>query len=484
VTPTLPCAGGLLQLAPDGAGPLREFRARFRRCLTARGDALFSLCDAVLCAGGRVTDLARLSLVPEFGRGHGALYDCLNAGRYDRARLGRLMTSLRPPAWPDGRIRLAADVTCWLRPEAETSAGRLYCHVRGKGANPGWLVPGWQYSFVAALGPGASSWAPLLDAVRLGPDDDAAAVAARQLREVVARLIAAGHWKAGDPAILIAVDSGYPAARLAWELRDLPVLLVARVREDRVFRAPPPPRLPGAPGRARRHGARLDCSAPATWPEPDITADAGSARLGPLLVMAWHRRHQRLTRQNLGWAGHQGQLPVIEGTVIRLARAGGRELMWLWASDPQAGPEAVARLWQSYLRRFDLEHAFRFLKQQLGWARPLLRDPQAADRWTWLLIAAWNQLWLARSLAAITRLPWQRPQPPAEMTPGRVRAGFRHARQIVGTPASTPKPARPGPGRPKGSSNTTRAPRHPAGKTNPARTAPAKKAHTDAKQTG
>ncbi|HEY6788233.1 MAG TPA: transposase, partial [Trebonia sp.] len=214
MTATLPCPGGVLQPA-GGAGPLREFRARFRRCLTARGDALFSLCDAVLCAGGRVTDLARLSLVPEFGRGHGALYDCLNAGRADTRMLGRLMTSLRPPAWPDGRIRLAADVTCWLRPEAETSAGRLYCHVRGKGANPGQLVAGWQYSVVAALGPGASSWAPLLDAVRLGPADDAAAVAARQLREVVARLVAAGHWKAGDPGILIAVDSGYPAARLA-----------------------------------------------------------------------------------------------------------------------------------------------------------------------------------------------------------------------------------------------------------------------------
>ena len=474
--------GGVPQ--SDPARLLREFRAGFYRCLTARRDALFSLADAVLCAGGRVTDLARLSLVPEFGRGHGALYDCLNAGRADLRMLRRLMTSLRPPAWPDGRIRLAADVTCWLRPEADTSPGRLYCHVRGKGASPAQLVPGWQYSMVAALGPGASSWAPLLDAVRLGPDDDDAAVAARQLRDVAGRLIAAGHWKAGDPDILIALDSGYPAARLAWELRDLPVLLVVRVREDRVFRGPPPPRLPGAPGRAPRHGARLDCSAPATWGKPDITADAGSARLGPLLVMAWHRRHQRLTRQNCGWAAHHGQLPVIEGTVIRLARAGGRDLMWLWASDPQAGPGAVARLWQSYLRRFDLEHAFRFLKQQLGWTRPLLRGPSAADRWTWVLIAAWNQLWLARALAAITRMPWQRPQPPAEMTPGRVRAGFRHARQITGTPASTPKPTRPGPGRPTGTGNATPAPRHPVGKTNPQTRSNNKKRRKDANRTG
>src|SRR5882672_2853815 len=87
VTATLSRPGGLLQPVPDEAGLLREFRERFHRCLTARGDALFCLADAVLCAGGRVTDLARLSLVPEFGRGHGALHDCLGAGRLDVARV-------------------------------------------------------------------------------------------------------------------------------------------------------------------------------------------------------------------------------------------------------------------------------------------------------------------------------------------------------------------------------------------------------------
>jgi len=56
---------------------LREFRARLYRCLTARADALFELCDAILCADHAVTSLVQLSLVPEFRRGHGALYDAL-----------------------------------------------------------------------------------------------------------------------------------------------------------------------------------------------------------------------------------------------------------------------------------------------------------------------------------------------------------------------------------------------------------------------
>ena len=184
-------------------------------------------------------------------------------------------------------------------------------------------------------------------------------------------------------------------------------------------------------------------------------------------MTAWHRMHPKLVRARGSWSAHppDEELPLVEGTLIRLAPARGKH-MWLWASDPAADAERTARLWQAYLRRFDIEHCFRFLKRHLGWTAPLLRDPQAADRWTWLVIAAWNQLWLARGLAAAVRLPWQPAVPAGQMTPGRVRAAFRSVRATAGTPASAPKPARPGPGRPKGSKNKHKAPRQPVGKRN------------------
>ncbi len=137
---------------------LAGFRGRLYRCLTRRGDELFELGDAVLCADGPVRVLAGLSLAPGHARGHGAVYDALNAGRVDVARLRWAIGCLPLPCWPDGRIRLAADVCNWLRPEARTSPERLFCHVHGRGNNAGQMIPGWPYSFVAALGPGRSSW--------------------------------------------------------------------------------------------------------------------------------------------------------------------------------------------------------------------------------------------------------------------------------------------------------------------------------------
>ena len=78
--------------------------------------------------------------------------------------------------------------------------------------------------------------------------------------------------------------------------------------------------------------------------------------------------------------------------------------------------------------RADPRRRIRFLKQVLGWTKPKLRDPAAADRWTWIILACYAQLWLARGLAADLRLPWQRPAPPGRLTPARVRRGFRDIR--------------------------------------------------------
>jgi hypothetical protein len=450
---------------------LAGFRGELYRCLTARGDELFDLADAVLCADGPVRDLAGLSLVPGHARGHGAVYDALNAGAADIGRLRWALGAVPLPAWPDRGIRLAADVCNWLRPEARTSPERMFCHVHGRGSNAGQMIPGWPYSVVAALGPGASSWTAPLDAVRLGPGDDATGVTAAQLREAAGRLERAGAWRPGDPDIIVVLDAGYDVIRLAFLLADLPVVVCARLRSNRVFYGPPPPKAPGLGGRPREHGDPVKCADPATWAGPPVTGTAQTARYGTVAVTAWDRMHVKLAKVG-AWAGHPGKIPWIEGTLIQLQPArlpGYRTLkpLWLWASVTGAAAGQVAALWQAYLRRFDLEHTFRLFKQVLGWTTPKIRSPHAADRWTWLIIAACTQLRLAAALAADLRLPWQRPAPPGTMTPARVRRGFRAVRDTVGTPAAPPKPSRPGPGRPKGSPNRHKAPRHDVGKRHP-----------------
>lgn len=253
-------------------------------------------------------------------RGHGSGYAALARGRVDINRLRTALTAVSLPRAADGRLVLAVDVTCWLRPEAHTSRQRILCHTYGRRKDQHTMVPGWPYSVVVALETGRHSWTAPLDAIRLAPGDNATSVTARQIRDVVDRLVAAGHWRSGDPEILVVADAG------------------------------------------------------------------------------------------IAWAGHDGVLPVIEGTVIRLEAqrlpSGAiPKPVWLWHSRIGLDDAEVDLAWQAFLRRFDIQHTFRMLKQTLGWTTPKLRAPEAADRWTWLLPTACTQLRLAPDITADLRRP-------------------------------------------------------------------------------
>ncbi|MFB9570892.1 NF041680 family putative transposase [Streptomyces yanii] len=446
---------------------LSRFRCEFYECLPLRADALFELTDAVLCADGPVISLPELSLEPVHRRGHGAMYDALAQGHITVSRLRMALAGLDLPRGTDRQLSIALDVTPWPRPDAECSPQRLHCHRPCRCDGVRQTIPAWPYQVAAALGGGRSSWTGPLDAVRLGPEDDPTEVTAAQIRELLARLEQAGQWQAGDPPILFVMDSGYDLVRLTWLLREAPVRLLGRVRADRVMHGPAGKRRGHWPGRPPRHGAEFRLADPATHPAPVQESTGVHDRFGEVLARCWGRLHPKPDRRG-SWANHEGELPLVEGTLVHLAvqhLPGNRipKPLWLWHSDPDATAHDVDRLWRIFLRRFDIEHTFRFFKQTLGLTRPRLRNPEQADRWVWLIIAAYAQLRLARPLAEDLRRPWEKPLTPDQLTPGRVRRGYRRIRRILGTPASTPKATHPGPGRPKGRTSTP-APRHPVGR--------------------
>jgi hypothetical protein len=254
--------------------------------------------------------------------------------------------------------------------------------------------------------------------------------------------------------------------RLAFLLADLPVQLLGRVRSDRVFYTTPSGYT--GVGRPSRHAQPLKLSDPATWPQPQACAQGVSDRYGQVVVHAWGQRHQQLARRG-GWQQHSGMLPIVAGTLIRVHvdRLPGNRApkpLWLWHSHPQPTDLDLLRIFAVFCRRFDAEHTFRFFKQTLGWTRPRVRTGEQADRWTWVVLAAYTQLRLTRTLAADLRRPWEKPLPTNQLTPARVRRAFWRIRRAAGVPARAPKPSRPGPGRPKGSRNKHHAPRHSVGK--------------------
>lgn len=266
--------------------------------------------------------------------------------------------------------------------------------------------------------------------VRVRDTDDSA------VREVIERLIGAGQWRDGDLDVLVVLDAGYDAPRIAHLLADLPIEVLGRLRSDRVMRKPVPvPWIwPPQGGRPPKHGGEFVFGRPETWGEVAVVTVTDTERYGTATTQAWDRLRPRLTRR-AAWGDHEGPLPIIESTVIRLTVAqlpsgGVNKSVWLWCSRTGARPEDVDRYWHAFLRRFDVEHTFRLLKQTLGWTRPSAPGVQEPAREGW-------------HTSSCTETHPARPRPPTGLEkpagrhPLRGRTSPRHRRVLPQT--STPQ---------------------------------------------
>jgi hypothetical protein len=438
-------------------GELVAFRRAWYGCLTARRDALFELTDALACRPDRVDSLPTLSLEPESRRGHGSVYGALTEGRIAVDRLRGLLAGT-VPAGRAGLVWFAGDVSNWPRPDAACSPERLAIYDKSARTLAGHPVTsGWPFAVLAALEWGPTSWTAPVDAVRLTPTSWLTEVTLAQIERVCAGMTAAG--RAETPGFCF--DAEYDLMALSHVVAGR-CHIVGRLRSNQVFHAEPGPQP--RRGRRRRHGAAIKLNDPAGLPPPDRSVELDSPRYGRVRLSAWDRRHRMLRRDGY-WADQDGPLPIVVGSVIRveierLSGKGGhpRGPMWLWHAGPT--PLELVTVFAAYQRRFDLEHTFRFLKQDLGWTVPAPLRPETADRWTWLVLAAYAQLRLARPICRDLRLPWEKPADPERIPPRRVRRDFRRLHALLGTPANPPKFSRAGPGRPPGSTGPVHE-RHP-----------------------
>src|ERR671910_1461236 len=416
------------------------------------------------------------SALDSFRAFRNSLYDCLHRrsdalsrGRIDAQTLRRLLAYYPLGGSETTTPVYAVDVSVWDRCDAECSPERgFYYHPsRHSAGQP--IVAGWAYQFIAQLNFVRESWVAPMDVERLRPAQDANQVATEQLRAFVRLLVENEEERAATP--LFVFDAGYDSVKLQQGLEGCPCQILVRLRAGRRFYGDPSLSDPPAHvGRPRRHGPKMKCSDPSTWPEPSAEHHCEDAAYGSVRVRAWAELHPKV--RNHEGRGSRRPLPIVVGTLIlveveRLPRGESRReprVLWLWWCGPEGTAPDLDLIWRSYVRRFDLEHTFRFLKQSMGWTTPRIRHPEQADRWSWQVVAAYTQLRLARTCVADLRLPWERRYEPGRLTPVRVHRVVSSLLANLGTPAKAPKPCGRSPGRPKGRLSG-RAKRYPAIKT-------------------
>lgn len=437
---------------------LEHFRTDLYGCLGARADALFELIDALTGAARPIRSVAELTFEPTVRRGWGSLYQALQHGTIDTGEVADLLAGQVHDTRPDRPVMFAIDVSKYPRPDTRyvPDVGWQYAAERDRhGGMP--VVPGWAMQWVAQVGLDntrpRSSWCPPMTLARVPTTGNANDIAATQITATTTRV----RRHHSDLSPLFLLDIGYCPIYLTQQLPAHAQILV-RLRGDRVFHTRAPDRQPGQIGRPRKHGTRMALDEPDSWPTPDAQHTHTNSAGARTHTRAWHRMHPE-PRPRRKWAGTD----IVEGTLIRQDTthpSGNIQTWWLWWAGPTDAFDLPA-LAGAYEHRFTIEHGFRFNKQDLSWTAYTPIHPDQAERWSWLVALAYTQLWLARPLIADQRMPWEKPRPPAQLSPRRVRRGFRRATADLPTPANAPKPSRPGPGRPQGSPNTTPRTRQP-----------------------
>jgi DDE superfamily endonuclease len=404
---------------------LQAFRQKAYHCLGQAHDALFELMDAVLLTP-KAASLAQLSLSPAFRRQWPSVYAALQDGKPERTRLMQLYLTQMPQ---ESGLVLAGDHTVWPRPYARTLPERTYEHQGGRGLGGKPVTLGQGYSTLAWIPEAEGSWALPLLHERINSAQTPIAKAVQQLEQVCQQL---------RVRPLSLWDAEYGCAPFVQATAHIAADKLLRLRSNLCLWSAPPPY--GGRGRPRTHGNKFKLNDPATWSVPTEQLTLVDPQLGSVQVSRWLAFHFRkapeqplsLIRVECSALKSVGQLP----RVLWLA--------WVGLSSP-----SLREIWRRYLRRFTIDHWYRFAKQRLHWTLPQVVSRERSDCWSDLMPLLTWQLWLARAVVTDKPLPWQK-QGLTRLTPGRVAQAMAAIFLQVHTPAQAPKPRGNSPGWPEG----------------------------------
>lgn len=398
---------------------LIEFRQSLYEQFGKAKDALFELMDAVLVSE-RIASFVSLSQSPVFRRQWPSTYAALREGRMPQAKL---MKGLAERVETSEQPIMAGDKTLWPRPDAVTLKERTYEHQSQQSR-----VLGQSYSTLAWIPEESGSWALPLRHERISSFETPSQRAAFQLQQVTRQL---------ERRPLALYDRGYGNAQFMKLTATIEADLLVRIAANRcVFGAPAAYCGRGAP---RKHGVKFKLNHPASWTEADERTEVDDPQYGQIQLTRWSGYHFKQSPQRA--------MEIIRVEVV-VPRGRKRKFQVLWLAYVGQTMPPLQLIWRLYLRRFALEHWYRFAKQRLHWTQPHLSSTQATERWSMLILLMSWQLWLARKECIDAPLPWQSAQD--KLAPGRVAQAFASILAAIGTPAQAPKTRGKSPGRAKG----------------------------------
>ena len=392
-----------------------QFREKLYQSFNYRRDTLMDLVDA-LAANTTARSPVELSLSSLFQREYSALYkgiqelscttqsDLTEIDKSQKSSVEERISAIAEliPTPKQRQFYLwAIDVTPLPRPYAQTLEERtiIYQPNTVKGNKP--INIGHSYSVLTALPEreetGNIPWAIPLTVERVKSDQTGKQVGSQQLKQILTseNQIWSNHLS------VVVVDSDYSAKTFLSEQKQHPnLVVVTRVRSNRVFYQSPKPLTKTSVGHPKWYGEKFELKDETTWSEPnelvqtDFTTKRG--RLLNVTISCWSDMLMR--------GSHDSPMHSHPFTLMRIQVTTNEGIsiwkpMWLIMVGQRRSQLAITEGYQAYRQRYNIEHLLRFGKQRLLLNASTTPSVEHEENWVNLSFLAYVQLWAARKLA-------------------------------------------------------------------------------------
>jgi hypothetical protein len=220
-------------------------------------------------------------------------------------------------------------------------------------------------------------------------------------------------------------------------------------------------------GRPKSYGDLHQLNDPTTWCIPDESIEfshrSTKGKMQILKIDCWNEVIMK------GKKGNKLSDYPLRLLRVQVYKESGELLfkrpLWLTAAGKRRMELSLAEIFNSYRQRFDIEHFFRFGKNRLLMDKIQTPDVRHEESWWQLVMIAYAQLYLSRSLANILPNPWEKylhtfKSNATIKQPTQVQNDFERIVRVIGTPAQSPKPRQKALGRKLGDIQVKRI-RHP-----------------------
>jgi len=435
---------------------LKNFRDSIYRLFPSRRDAAMELVDA-LSSNKTATHVVELSLSPLHRRNYCSITRVLDeylskdevVALQQKQALTRLISSLCPSLQQRAFHLFTVDCTPEPRVFSPTLKDRSYVYAPNTVCGNKPVTIGHKYSIAAYLPEKSDAntppWLIPMACTRVDTTQNAELVGMEQ----IAACIKSQSTFASQLSVSMG-DTAYnnPLCLNVAKTNDNQVH-VSRSRNNRTFFYPyrsddatePPKR-----GRPKVYGDVHALNHPETWREPDETIEfskiSAQGKIQFIKIDGWN---EMLMRGKKGCKLSDYPLRLLR---VKVYKESGELLfkrpLWLTAAGKRRLELSLLDIFSSYRQRFDIEHFFRFGKNRLLMDKIQTPDVRHEEAWWQIVMIAYAQLYLARSLANSLPNPWEKYLPSfnargAIKQPTQVQKDFERIIQWIGTPAQPPK---------------------------------------------